>query len=165
MRSNQRPGISLLQVKISVQEVHGNRQWIASRLCRIQAILAESFGAIYERNAINAGFPVLTYKDLSILELKNRDTVIIDLEKETILNKRNNRNASLSPISPSTDEDLQKGDLLVRLKIEIPDMKGKTFAEKIFGAPAGIIVFRKPDIVLTHDNTVEHRKHIQENGR
>ena len=30
-----------------------------------QAILARSFGAIYERNAINAGFPVLTYKDLS----------------------------------------------------------------------------------------------------
>ncbi len=32
-------------------------------------------------------------------------------------------------------------------------MPGKTFAEKIFGADAGSIVFRKPDIVLTHDNT------------
>ena len=32
-------------------------------------------------------------------------------------------------------------------------MKGKTFAEKIFGAPAGDIVFRQPDIILTHDNT------------
>lgn len=30
---------------------------------------------------------------------------------------------------------------------------GKTFAEKILGAPAGAIVFKKPDIVLTHDNT------------
>jgi hypothetical protein len=28
-----------------------------------------------------------------------------------------------------------------------------TFAEKIFGAPAGSIVFRKPDIVLSHDNS------------
>ncbi len=28
----------------------------------IQCILAESFGAIYERNAINAAFPILTYK-------------------------------------------------------------------------------------------------------
>ena len=26
----------------------------------VQAILAESFGAIYERNAINAAFPILT---------------------------------------------------------------------------------------------------------
>ncbi len=32
-------------------------------------------------------------------------------------------------------------------------MKGKTFAEKILGAEAGAIVFRKPDIILTHDNT------------
>ncbi len=30
---------------------------------------------------------------------------------------------------------------------------GQTFAEKILGAPAGAIVFRKPDILLTHDNT------------
>ncbi len=30
---------------------------------------------------------------------------------------------------------------------------GKTFAEKILGAPTGAIVFKKPDIVLTHDNT------------
>ena len=35
---------------------------------------------------------------------------------------------------------------------------GKTFAEKIFGAPAGAIVFAKPDIVLTHDNTASIRK-------
>jgi homoaconitate hydratase family protein/3-isopropylmalate dehydratase small subunit len=33
-------------------------------------------------------------------------------------------------------------------------MAGKTFVEKIFGAEAGSIVFRKPDIILTHDNTV-----------
>ncbi len=32
-------------------------------------------------------------------------------------------------------------------------MSGKTFVEKIFGASSGSIVFKKPDIVLTHDNT------------
>ena len=32
-------------------------------------------------------------------------------------------------------------------------MKGLTFAEKIFKASAGAIVFARPDIVLTHDNT------------
>jgi len=30
---------------------------------------------------------------------------------------------------------------------------GKTFVEKIFAAPVGAIVFSKPDVVLTHDNT------------
>jgi 3-isopropylmalate/(R)-2-methylmalate dehydratase large subunit len=32
-------------------------------------------------------------------------------------------------------------------------MAGKTFAEKILGAPKGSIVFRKPNIVLSHDNS------------
>ena len=32
-------------------------------------------------------------------------------------------------------------------------MKPKTFIEKILGAPEGAVVFRKPDIILTHDNT------------
>ena len=33
----------------------------------------------------------------------------------------------------------------------------QTFVEKIFNAPTGAIVFRKPDIVLTHDNTASIR--------
>jgi hypothetical protein len=32
-------------------------------------------------------------------------------------------------------------------------MKSMTFAEKILGAKAGAIVFARPDIILTHDNT------------
>jgi len=32
-------------------------------------------------------------------------------------------------------------------------MKGKTFVEKIFNSDKGSIVFKKPDIILTHDNT------------
>lgn len=32
-------------------------------------------------------------------------------------------------------------------------MGSQTFAEKILGAPAGAIVFRHPDLILTHDNT------------
>lgn len=42
---------------------------------------------------------------------------------------------------------------LVYKHSKIPDMSGKTFAEKIFGASTGSIVFKKPDIILTHDNT------------
>ena len=32
-------------------------------------------------------------------------------------------------------------------------MKAKTFVEKILGASEGAVVFRKPDLILTHDNT------------
>ncbi|MEA3317931.1 MAG: aconitase/3-isopropylmalate dehydratase large subunit family protein [Bacteroidota bacterium] len=37
-------------------------------------------------------------------------------------------------------------------------MKPKTFVEKIFDADCGSIVFKKPDIVLTHDNTASIAK-------
>lgn len=37
-------------------------------------------------------------------------------------------------------------------------MAGKTFVEKILRAPVGSIVFRQPDIVLSHDNTASIRK-------
>lgn len=35
---------------------------------------------------------------------------------------------------------------------------GKTFVEKILGADEGSIVFRQPDLVLTHDNTASIKK-------
>lgn len=41
---------------------------------------------------------------------------------------------------------------------------GKTFAEKFLGAPAGSIVFRRPDLVLTHDNTASIEKTFKKMG-
>lgn len=43
-------------------------------------------------------------------------------------------------------------------------MKALTFAEKIFKAPAGSIVFARPDIILTHDNTSSIFKTFQKMG-
>ncbi len=43
-------------------------------------------------------------------------------------------------------------------------MKGKTFVEKIFGAERGSIVFKKPDIVLTHDNSASIFNTFQKMG-
>jgi homoaconitate hydratase family protein/3-isopropylmalate dehydratase small subunit len=44
------------------------------------------------------------------------------------------------------------------------NMSGKTFAEKIFNAPAGSIVFAKPDIILSHDNTASIAKTFEKMG-
>ena len=77
-----------------------------------QAILARSFGAIYERNAINAGFPVLCYDDLTSLELKQRDRVRIDLEFGTITNLRNDTSAVTGKFSQIQMDIFQRGDLL-----------------------------------------------------
>ncbi|NOY96910.1 MAG: 3-isopropylmalate dehydratase large subunit [Chlorobi bacterium] len=77
-----------------------------------QAVIARSFGAIYERNAINAGFPILTYQSLDNLELKNRDLVRIDLVNGIIQNKRNGKSAQISKFSGIQMDIYKKGDLL-----------------------------------------------------
>ena len=41
---------------------------------------------------------------------------------------------------------------------------GKTFVEKILGAEQGAIVFRKPDIILTHDNTASIKVTFEKMG-
>ncbi|MBI5218844.1 MAG: 3-isopropylmalate dehydratase large subunit [Bacteroidia bacterium] len=43
-------------------------------------------------------------------------------------------------------------------------MKGKTFVEKIFKAEKGAIVFARPDLVLTHDNTASIEKTFKKMG-
>jgi len=43
-------------------------------------------------------------------------------------------------------------------------MSGKTFVEKIFDAEKGSVVFKKPNIVLTHDNTASIKKTFEKMG-
>lgn len=50
----------------------------------IQAILAESFGAIYKRNAINSGLPILTITHIELDNLSQRYEITLDLEKGTV---------------------------------------------------------------------------------
>ena len=40
----------------------------------------------------------------------------------------------------------------------------RTFAEKVFDAPAGAIVFRQPDLILSHDNTASIYKTFHKMG-
>lgn len=46
----------------------------------IQAILALSFGAIYKRNAINSGLPILEILDIQLDKLQQRQELEINLE-------------------------------------------------------------------------------------
>jgi 3-isopropylmalate dehydratase small subunit len=81
----------------------------------IQCVLAESFGAIYERNAINAAFPILTYPPDQIdkIDLKEGDMIRIDFEKGLITNLRNNLSAEINKFYDVQMEIYQKGGLLV----------------------------------------------------
>ena len=78
----------------------------------IQAIIADSFGAIYERNAINAAFPVITCKDLTGLDLKNGDRIKVNLMTGKVENLQNKKIVTAEPFSDVQFEVFQKGGLL-----------------------------------------------------
>jgi len=80
----------------------------------IPCILAESYGAIYERNAINAAMPILTYdpKVLSEIDLKDGDILKVDFIKGEITNQRNGRTATINPFYDVQKEIYLRGGLL-----------------------------------------------------
>jgi homoaconitate hydratase family protein/3-isopropylmalate dehydratase small subunit len=77
----------------------------------IQAVLAESFGAIYERNAINAAFPIITYKSIENLDLVNGDSIRINFETGKITNMKNKRSVQGEKFSEVQMEIYQNGGL------------------------------------------------------
>ena len=82
------------------------------RALGIQAIVAESFGAIYERNAINAAFPLLSYASLSELELKTGDEVSLDLKTGELVNNTNGKKTYINPFSEVQMDIYMNGGLL-----------------------------------------------------
>ena len=59
----------------------------------ISCILAESYGAIYERNAINAAMPILTYDPfiLEMADIKNGDRIRVDFISGELTNLENQK--------------------------------------------------------------------------
>lgn len=81
----------------------------------IQAVIARSFGAIYERNAINAAFPVLTYGSFEKIDLKDGDVITINLLTGDVVNERNGLITVINPFYDAQYEIYIKGGLLGKL--------------------------------------------------
>ncbi len=77
----------------------------------IQAIIAESFGAIYERNAINAAFPIMTYKSVADLQLEDGNQIKVNFETGVIENKTKNTQVKANPFYEVQLEIYQQGGL------------------------------------------------------
>jgi homoaconitate hydratase family protein/3-isopropylmalate dehydratase small subunit len=77
----------------------------------ISAILAESYGAIYERNAINAAFPIVTYKTLEGLDIEDGDKIRVNFETGEITNLKNNKTVNAEPFSEVQMEIYKNGGL------------------------------------------------------
>ncbi len=81
----------------------------------ISCILAESYGAIYERNAINAAFPILTYDPelLQKLEISTGDRLKIDFISGKIVNISKSKTGYIEPFSDVQAQIYKRGGLLV----------------------------------------------------
>ena len=81
----------------------------------IQAVIANSFGAIYERNAINAAFPVLTYDSFDKIDLKDQDEITVNLLTGKVVNERNGLTVTINPFYDAQNEIYMKGGLLGKI--------------------------------------------------
>jgi 3-isopropylmalate/(R)-2-methylmalate dehydratase large subunit len=78
----------------------------------ISCIIAESFGAIYERNAINAAFPILTYNSLDGLGIKNGDVLQVNFETGELTNNSNGKSIKINPFYDAQLAIYKNGGLL-----------------------------------------------------
>ena len=78
----------------------------------INVIIAESFGAIYERNAINSAMPIIIAKDV-LSKINDKDEIVIDFKTGEIFDKTQNKKYIGKPFSKSQLEIYMRGGLLI----------------------------------------------------
>lgn len=72
----------------------------------ISLLVAESFGAIYKRNAINSGFPIVRCESITESRLKDGDKIEVNLQTGEIVNR-------------TTDQAIGGGEPLSRVQMDI----------------------------------------------
>jgi 3-isopropylmalate/(R)-2-methylmalate dehydratase small subunit len=82
------------------------------RALGIGAIVAESYGAIYKRNAINSGFPIVVLPNLTGIyrQFRNGDHLEMDLETGSVL-LNGEQTFQAEPLSRVQMDIYQAGDL------------------------------------------------------
>jgi 3-isopropylmalate/(R)-2-methylmalate dehydratase large subunit len=77
----------------------------------VSAIIAESFGAIYERNAINSAMPILVADDIT-KKIHENDVVLVDFTTGMMTNKTQGKTYQARPFSTVQKEIYLRGGLL-----------------------------------------------------
>ena len=74
----------------------------------VSCVVAESFARIFFRNAINIGLPVIEAK----LPTRKGDTVVVDLRRGTVTNKRTGESSGFPAYPPFIMMLIEKGGLI-----------------------------------------------------
>jgi len=77
----------------------------------VLCVVAESFGAIYERNAINAAFPIFATGEISTLKLEDGDLLRLNFETGKIQNVSKETSLESTPFSEVQMEIYQNNGL------------------------------------------------------
>jgi len=77
----------------------------------ISVIIAESFGSIYERNAINSAMPILVAEDITN-KINDKDEISVNFETGEIYDKIQNKTFMEKPFSKVQLEIYKRGGLL-----------------------------------------------------
>ncbi|NOR16486.1 homoaconitate hydratase, partial [candidate division WOR-3 bacterium] len=77
----------------------------------VSVIIAESFGAIYERNAINSAMPILVAEDITE-KIDDKDELLVDFTTGKIIDKTQGKTYHAKPFAKSQLEIYRKGGLL-----------------------------------------------------
>jgi 3-isopropylmalate dehydratase small subunit len=77
----------------------------------VSVIIAESFGAIYERNAVNSAMPILIAKDIT-KRIQNNDNISVDFIAGEIYDETQKKTYQAKPFSTVQSEIYKRGGLL-----------------------------------------------------
>ena len=77
----------------------------------VSVIIAESFGAIYERNAINSAMPILIAEDITE-RIQNNDNISVDFIAGEIYDETQKKTYPAKPFSAVQSEIYKRGGLL-----------------------------------------------------
>jgi len=82
----------------------------------VKMIIAVSFGAIYKRNAINSGFPIMIFKDAERMvaanKIANLNRLNVDLLSGQLTNRETGEKFQLMPFSKVQKDIYDSGSLL-----------------------------------------------------
>lgn len=90
---------------------------IALKAAGIAAVIAPTFARIFYRNAFNMGLPIFELPESA--EIKEGDTVAVDLNAGTIINKTSNKTYKFTAIPPFMQELIAAGGLMAYADQEI----------------------------------------------